>query len=138
MEELVAGSWEQIASLGVKSLSDSISGLASGTSYSFEVAATNADGTVFAAPLTVGAPTLTATAVSKSQINLSWTTVAGATNYVVDEYINGVWTPKVTLNSSSTTFSVTGLQTGITYDFRVGAIDTASTEFSNSESATTK
>ena len=146
VDEWESGSWKQIASLGQNSLSDPVSGLSSGTNYSFEVAATNSNtnaaGPDFAASQTAetytAAPTLAATAVSGTQINLSWGKVTGATAYVVDELIGGNWKPIQTLGSSSTGYSVTALSPGVTYTFKVGATDTAGTEFSKSENATTK
>ena len=142
VDELVLGSWKQIASLGSSSLSDGISALSSGTSYSFKVAASNIAGAVFALPQTVetftAAPIVAATAVSTSQINLSWASVAGATGYNVEELIAGVWKPIATLAGTSKGFSVTGLTHGVSYSFRVGAIDAAGTEFSTGVSIKTK
>jgi hypothetical protein len=83
------------------------------------------------------APSLTATAVSATQINLSWNTVAGATGYVVEEWIGGVWKPIQTLAVTSTRLSVTALSPGVTYYFVVGAINSAGTDFSNTQSAKT-
>ncbi len=142
VDELVSGSWKQIASLGSSSLSDPISGLSSGTSYGFKVAASNVAGTVFATPQTVetftAAPAVTAAAVSTSQINLSWASAPGATGYIVEELIAGAWKPIVTVAGTSNGFSVTALSHGVSYSFRVGAIDAAGTEFSNSVAAKTK
>ena len=142
VDELVSGSWKQIASLGGSSLTDNVTGLASGTSYTFKVAATNVAGTVFTAQQTIetftAAPTLTATAASTTQINLGWTAVTGATGYVVDELIGGVWTPIKTFGSGTTSFSVLGLTHAVTYQFKVGAVDSAGTEFSSIASAKTK
>jgi hypothetical protein len=80
---------------------------------------------------------LTAKAVSTTQINISWTQVAGATGYVVEELIAGVWEPIQKLVGSNLAFSVPELSPGATYVFKVGATDLAGTVFSNSQSATT-
>ena len=84
------------------------------------------------------APKLTATAISTTQINLAWAGVTGATGYVVDELVGGVWKPIKTLTGSGTGFSVAGLSALDTYTFRIGAIDAAGTVFSNATSAKTK
>ena len=73
-------------------------------------------------------PTLTAKAVSTTQINLNWNTVAGVKGYVVDELIAGVWKPIGRSPAGSTGCSVIELSPGVTYFFKV-AHDWAGTEF---------
>jgi hypothetical protein len=88
------------------------------------------------------APTsLTASAVSSSQINLSWTGSSGATGYLIQQSLNSStgWTEVgATSGGGSTTFQDSGLSAGTTYYFRViaaaGSIDSA---YSNVASATT-
>jgi chitodextrinase len=80
---------------------------------------------------------LTATAVSTSQINLSWspsTDNVGVTQY--DVYRNGSY---ISQTSGATTFSDTGLTPQTTYTYKVLAIDAVRniSSFSNSASATT-
>ncbi|HKM54012.1 MAG TPA: DUF4082 domain-containing protein, partial [Isosphaeraceae bacterium] len=86
------------------------------------------------------APTnLTASAVSSTQINLTWTGSNGATGYLIQQSLNGStgWTQVG--SSTSTTFQQTGLSAATTYYFRVlatlGTIDSA---YSNVASATTR
>jgi hypothetical protein len=108
-------------------------GLAASTTYYYVVKATDADGSsaastqvsakTQAAPVAPAAPTsLTATAVSSSQINLLWTasTTTGAT-YLV--FQNGVQIGTAT----GTTYSVTGLAASTTYSFTVKATNSAGT-----------
>jgi hypothetical protein len=82
-------------------------------------------------------PSFTATAVSDTQINLSWSTVSGASGYVVDEWINGAWCQIDSLGSDATGDSVSGLSAGTTYYFDVGACNSAGTAWANCQSATT-
>jgi hypothetical protein len=89
-------------------------------------------------PLTPpAAPSFTATAVSATQINLAWTPVAGATGYLVDQWINGAWAQVGSLSSGSTSYTVTGLSPNTTYYFDVAAYNAAGTTWANSQSATT-
>ncbi|MDR3632767.1 MAG: DUF4082 domain-containing protein [Isosphaeraceae bacterium] len=87
------------------------------------------------------APTnLTATAVSSSQINLSWTAAAGgATGYLVQSSLNGsTWTQLGTTAAGVTTYQVTGLAAGTTYEFRVQATGASTgSAYSNTAFATT-
>ncbi|KKS07707.1 hypothetical protein A3K01_01455 [candidate division WWE3 bacterium RIFOXYD1_FULL_43_17] len=135
----------------VTSTSYNNSGLTSSTSYSFYVkafdAASNysaASNTATATTLTVAdtsAPStpanLTASVVSATQINLSWsasTDNVGVTGYEV--YRNNVKVATVT----ATSYSNTGLSSSTTYSFYVKAIDAASnvSAASNTVSATTQ
>ena len=87
----------------------------------------------------------TATAVSPTQIDLSWTaptqnyekTIAG---YKIEQDVgHGVYDILVYNSYSTLTkYSVTGLKTGVTYTYRVSAVysDDTSTEPSNSASDT--
>jgi hypothetical protein len=84
------------------------------------------------------APTLTAIAASATQINLGWSRVAGATGYVVQEWIGGVWKSLGTLGSTYTGAYITGLRGGAAYTFRIGAIDAAGTSFSGALQVDTK
>ncbi|HEX4952581.1 MAG TPA: fibronectin type III domain-containing protein [Thermoanaerobaculia bacterium] len=85
------------------------------------------------------APTgLTATAVSSSQINLSWTAVSGATSYnVYRSTVSGG--PYTNVGSSATTtFSNTGLTGSTTYFYVVRAVVGCESGNSNQASATTQ
>jgi len=83
-------------------------------------------------------PSFTATAVSATQINLAWTPVAGATGYLVDQWINGAWAQVGSLSSGSTSYAVTGLSPNTTYYFDVAAYNAAGTTWANYQSATTQ
>ena len=74
-------------------------------------------------------PSLTATAVSSSQINLSWTASTdsvGVTGYKI--YRNGTYLTTTT----STSYNNTGLTPATSYSYRVSAIDAAGNESSQS------
>jgi hypothetical protein len=141
VDELINGRWVQIASLGSTSTTDSVTGLSAGTTYSFEVAAVNRSGRSWSPAHSVitfaAAPTLTATAVSTSQVNLSWNSVKGASGYLVDEWINGNWVQIASLGSTSTGYSVTGLSGGTTYYFDVASTNKSGTSWASWQSATT-
>jgi len=92
-------------------------------------------------PATVSpaAPTgLTATAISTSQINLSWTSSPGATGYTIQRSLNGVngWTHVVTTAAGATSYTNSGLAAGTTYFYRVKATGGVDSSFT-STSATT-
>ena len=79
------------------------------------------------------APSLVATAVSVSQINLSWNPVSGASGYLVDELINGGWSQIGSLGSGVSGYTVAGLSAGTTYSFEVAAYNSAGTSWANSQ-----
>jgi chitodextrinase len=127
-------------------------GLSPSTTYAYTVqaldAAGNASGqsapvsaTTLAAPDTTAPSTptgLTATAVSSSQINLSWnasTDNLGVTGYRI--YRNGTFLASV---GNVTTYQSTGLNPSTTYSYRVDAIDAAgnASALSTAASATTQ
>jgi hypothetical protein len=93
----------------------------------------------FAPAPSPGAPgSLSATAVSSSQINLSWTdTSDDETNYRIERRIGpDSYSTIATLAADSTSYSDTGLASGTTYEYRVTAFN-AEAETSASASATT-
>jgi hypothetical protein len=67
----------------------------------------------------------TATAVSSTQINVSWSPVAGAAGYRV--YRDGATVP-VGADQTATTFSDTGLPPASTHQYRVTAVDSVKNE----------
>ena len=146
VDEWINGTWTQIASAGSGSGSYAVKGLSATTTYFFEVGASNAAGTTWAnyqsgttAPTLTppAAPPFTITPVSSSQINVAWTGVAGATGYLVDEWINGTWTQIASAGSGSGSYAVKGLSASTTYFFEVGAFNAAGTTWANSQSAKT-
>ncbi len=83
------------------------------------------------------APSFTAAAVSDTQINLLWSTVSGASGYLVDQWIDGAWSQIGSLGGDATGYSVAGLSPGTTYYFDVAAYNSAGTSWANYQSATT-
>ncbi len=124
------------------STSQSVSGLSCGTSYTAygkirdsvgneTSAGTSSFTTVVCTP---SAPTgLTASAVSQTQINLSWNASSGATGYKI--YRGGVYLTSVTGTTYSNT---TGLNCGTTYSYTVRAYNAGGTSGDSvADSATT-
>ena len=92
-------------------------------------------GTVPAAP-----SGLTATAVSSSQINLSWTDNAtNETGYSVERSTDGTtFTAVASLGANATSYNNTGLSAATTYTYRVRATNSAGNSgYSNTAPATT-
>ena len=128
-------------------------GLANGTSYTYTVTANNNVGTSSADSASAttwnvpAAPVLTATTVSSSQINLSWTTPA-TNGSALDAYVLQVSSTSSTSGFSdvfsdsgstlSTTYSHTGLSKYSTYYYRVLASNgVGNSAYSTVKSATT-
>ncbi len=127
VEEAWVGGWMGVASVRGSSTGCVINSLTPGNNYLFDVVASNATGQTWgyaqSAYTTPTAPSLTATPVSASQVNLSWGSVSGASNYVIKWWnsITQVWATSVA--SSATTYSVTGLNPDTSYTFEILADD---------------
>ncbi|MDO8521604.1 MAG: fibronectin type III domain-containing protein, partial [bacterium] len=125
----------------VTTTSYSNTGLSADTSYSYTVKATDVAGNLSLSSASANATTetasvladttlptvpigLSATAVSSSQINLSWTAstdTVSVTGYKI--YRNGGTTPLATVTETS--YSNTGLSAGTNYSYTVKAVDAA-------------
>lgn len=114
--------------------------LTSSTTYSYELTAINAGGSSAAASASAttaaGPPPapsdITATAVSTSQIDVSWSPVSGATHYFLA--IDGSETP---MSLTATSFTHTGLTPGSTHTYAVQAVNSSGTSTAVTDSATT-
>jgi Glycoside hydrolase family 44/Fibronectin type III domain len=105
-----------------------VTGLTNGVQYSCSVQALNAAGTgpasttVNVTPAS-GAPTLTATAAGTSQVDLTWTAVAGATGYELwRSFHNGAYVLRTTTGAATTSLSDGGLAANTTYLYKVRAL----------------
>ena len=144
-----------VANTASSSTTYSNTGLASSTLYSYRVSAINSvgtspvsntisatTGTIATAPLP---PTgLTASAVSSSQINLSWTAGNNGgstiTGYKIERSTDGgsTWsTISANTGSTTTTYSNTGLASSTSYTYRVSEINTIGTSSPSSTATAT-
>ncbi|MFN8018898.1 MAG: fibronectin type III domain-containing protein [Acidimicrobiales bacterium] len=114
-----------------------ITGLANGTAYTFSVAATTAYGQGLATLSNVviagtpSAPTVGTITAGNASAKIAWSAPAnnGAsiTGYVVTPYLGSVAQPSTTFASTATTQTVTGLANGATYTFKVAATNSRGT-----------
>jgi hypothetical protein len=145
VDEYVNGAWKQIGVYGNGTSAIAVGGLNANTTYYFDVAAYNSAGanwanyayatTRMAAP---AAPSLLATAISNSQINLNWNSVPGATGYLISEWNGSSWQTIGNFGSGTTAVTVSGLNANATYYFEVGAYNSFGTTWSNIASAATR
>jgi len=143
-----AGPWTYIGSTTLTGYGDS--GLAASTTYYYRVAAYNSYGTsaytntasaiTQAASGLPSAPlSLVASAVSSSQINLTWAdTSSNETGFKIERSTSTItWAQIATVGSNVTSYSSTGLLASTTYSYRVRATNTAGdSAYSNTASAT--
>ena len=83
---------------------------------------------------------LAATAVSASQINLSWNDNSNNENgFKLERWTGSAWAQIAQLGANVTTYANTGLAAGTTYSYRVSAFNSAgSSAVSNSASVATR
>jgi fibronectin type 3 domain-containing protein len=86
------------------------------------------------------APTgLSASAVSSSQINLSWNAVSGATSYNIyrSTTSNGQGSTPIATGVTTTNFSNTGLSASTTYYYKIAAVNSNGTSSQSGEASAT-
>ncbi len=137
-----SGTFTTIANLGADVTSYVNTGLSGSTTYRYRVSASNAGGsssystevsvTTPAAP--PATPTLTATVVSATQVNLSWTNVANESGYRLQRNGAEIATPA----ADTTSFQDTGATAGTTYTYRVQAWNAAGDSSWSTVQATTR
>jgi predicted phage tail protein len=144
----------EIAQVGASVTTFNNTGLSASTSYSYRVRAFNSAGnsdysntasaTTQAASSPPAAPSnLTATAVSKSQINLAWTDNANNEDGFKIERCQGSgctnFTQIATVPAGTTSYSNTGLSSGTVYTYRVRAYNgSGDSAYSNTAAARTR
>ena len=130
----LAATFVQIATVGANVTTYSNTGLVANTTYYYRVRATNTVGdsaysNVANTATTVTTPpapaTLTATAISNTQINLAWAdNAANETGFKIERSPDGAvgtFTQIATVAANVTSYSNTGLLGGTTYYYRVRA-----------------
>ncbi len=138
--------WTKIAT--TSSTSYKLTKLKTGTTYKYRIRAYDKGlirttygaytSTISVKPLPAKVTGLKATGVTAKTVKLTWSKVAGATGYVVQQYKGGKWVNIKT--TSSTSYTVGSLSLGTTYSFRVRAYTTVSKtkHYSASYSSTVK
>ena len=141
--------WTVVATTIAGATTYNNTGLTAGTGYTYRVSAVAPGGALVSAAADVSATTaavtaaptgFTATAISKTQINLKWTDVAtNETGYRISRRLTSgtAWTDLATLAANATSYSNTGLAAATGYSYRVSAVAPGGALVSAEVSATT-
>ena len=142
-----SGTYAEIASLSAGSTSYNNTGLTDGTQYYYRVRAYNSAGNSNYSNESNGttpmnAPTsLTATAASSTQINLSWQDNSGSeSGYRIERKtgVSGTYSEIATVGTNVSTYNNTGLTENTTYYYRVrGYNSLVNSDYSNEANAST-
>lgn len=134
------GSWVAGPSVGANSTSMTVSGLAAGTTYTFQVGAQNSAGTHWSAYFTGATPQVLpaqptnprVTSTTPSSAALTWTDASNNETGFVSQYKigNGSWVGGPSVGANATSMTIGGLRSGTSYTFQVGARNSAGTHWS--------
>ena len=129
-----SGNWSEIATPGANATSFQHTGLTVGTTIFYRLRAFNTVGTspfsaevsaTTSAPAPV-APTLTATVLSHTAVDLSWNDVENENGYSLERRTDsGAWVELATPAANATSFSDAALTPATTYFYRIRALSTA-------------
>jgi len=142
------GNYNTITTTSANATSYSVTGLSSGTTYYFRVSAVNAAGnsnSTSASATTLVAPpaapsTLSATAISSSQINLAWSDNSNnETGFRIEKSsaFSGPYTLLTTTGANATSYSDVSLPAMQTYYYRVMSVNASGTSAATTPASAT-
>ena len=148
LEQYKGGRWTEIAvTKNNTTLFFTVKGLRNDTTYSFRIKAyktvgdTTTSGSYVRVVGTTDIPNVakfTGSAVSASEVKLSWSKNDKATGYVIEQYKGGRWTEIKAVDNDVTEITVEGLAKGTAYTFRIKSVKTVDGADKSSEYASVK
>ena len=148
IEQYKGGKWTVIATTkNNTTLKFTVKGLRNDTTYSFRIKAykTVGDTTTYGSYVRVVGTTdipnvakFTGSAVSASEVKLSWSKNDKATCYVIEQYKGGKWTEIKAVDNDITEITIEGLAKGTAYTFRIKSVKTVDGADKSSEYASVK
>ena len=148
LEQYKGGKWTVIATTkNNTTLKFTVKGLRNDTTYSFRIKAykTVGDTTTYGSYVRIVGTTdipnvakFTGSAVSASEVKLSWSKNDKATGYVIEQYKGGKWTEIKAVDNDVTEITIEGLAKGTAYTFRIKSVKTVDGADKSSEYASVK
>ena len=148
LEQYKGGRWTEIAvTKNNTTLKFTVKGLRNDTTYSFRIKAykTVGDTTTYGSYVRIVGTTdmpnvakFTGSAVSASEVKLSWSKNDKATGYVIEQYKGGKWTEIKAVDNDVTEITIEGLAKGTAYTFRIKSVKTVDGADKSSEYASVK